>query len=112
MYSAVTSSPLSATDVTFPSPRIAPTTPSSLSDGTFSVSVAWSVPVWEACTHPAVPAATAEGTGWPPRPDGPTPGDTGAWPGSAAGAAEPAADFDGTDPPAAICASDDSAGPA
>jgi hypothetical protein len=27
-----------------------------------------------------VPAATAAGTGWPPRPDGPTPGETGASP--------------------------------
>jgi hypothetical protein len=51
-----------------------------------------------------VPEATAAGTGWPPSPDGPTPGETGASP-------EDDAEAEGVEaaagaPPAAIWASD------
>jgi len=53
----------------------------------------------------AVPAATAAGTGCPPRADGPTPGETGAWPEDAATGEDPGTGAPGT--PAAICASDD-----
>src|SRR5262245_29886493 len=55
-----------------------------------------------------VPEATADGTGWPPSPDGPTPGETGASPDEAAAAGVDAAagvPGDGT-PGAASGASD------
>src|SRR5262245_45478869 len=54
-----------------------------------------------------VPEATADGTGWPPSPDGPTPGETGASPVDAAAGVDAAADGIGMGSPgAASCRSD------